>query len=180
MAVTIDAGDVNNVHYANKQPVGLRLALWALARVYDKDIVYSGPLYQSMKVEGNKIRVKFRNVGGGLVAGDIARRPSLAAASGGALKQFIIAGKDRQFVPAEAKIDGDSVWSGATRLPPPSPSATPGCATPKAAIYTIKKDCPPRHSAPTIGPGRRKNTNGGRHGRMAYGACTIRKSDHEE
>ncbi len=119
MAVTIDAGDVNNVHYANKQPVGLRLALWALARVYDKDIVYSGPLYQSMKVEGNKIRVKFRNVGGGLVAGDIARRPSLAAASGGALKQFIIAGKDRQFVPAEAKIDGDSVlvWSDKVAAP---------------------------------------------------------------
>jgi sialate O-acetylesterase len=138
MAVTIDVGDLYNVHYPNKQPVGLRLALWALAKVYDKDIVYSGPLYESMKIEGNKIRVKFRNVGGGLVVGchasvfgsmagttepteSSAPATSSAHASGiqqqrqkhGTLQQFIIAGADRKFVPAEAAIDGDSVlvWS---------------------------------------------------------------------
>jgi sialate O-acetylesterase len=139
MAVTIDVGDVNNVHYANKQPVGLRLALWALAKVYHKDIVYSGPLYESAQVEGNKIRVKFHHVGGGLIVGCHASvcgsmsataeptEPSESATSsahasgiqqqrqkhGTQLQTFLIAGADRKFVPAEAVIDGDSVlvWS---------------------------------------------------------------------
>ncbi len=144
MAVTIDVGDVNNVHYANKQPVGLRLALWALAKVYDKDIVYSGPLYESMKVEGNKIRVKFRNVGGGLSVGQIrtsggnlnsadkqadnhvglpvgALEPSTTKTPGNQtqLRTFQIAGADRKFVPAEASIDGDSVlvWNDKVAAP---------------------------------------------------------------
>jgi len=102
MAVTIDVGDPNDVHPANKEPVGLRLSLLGLARVYGKDIVYSGPLYESMTIEGNKIRIKFKHVGGGLVA-----------KNGGELKQFIIAGEDQKFVPANAKIEGGSVivWS---------------------------------------------------------------------
>ena len=130
MAVTIDVGDVNNVHYANKQPVGLRLALWALAKVYEKDIVYSGPLYESSKVEGNKIRIKFHNVGGGLVVGNVKTSgvnpngadkqagsnvglPVGAVGGSDRLQQFLIAGADRKFVPAEAVIDGDRVlvWS---------------------------------------------------------------------
>jgi sialate O-acetylesterase len=98
MAVTIDVGDPNDVHPGNKEPVGLRLALCALAKVYGKDIVYSGPLYDSMTVEGNTIRLKFKHVGGGLVAKD-----------GAELKQLIIAGEDKKFVPANAKIEGDSV-----------------------------------------------------------------------
>ena len=144
MAVTIDVGDLYNVHYPNKQPVGLRLALWALAKVYDKDIVYSGPLYESMKVEGNKIRVKFRNVGGGLVVGNVktsggapnsadqqavshvglpvgAVGPSTTKDSGNQnqLQQFLIAGADCKFLPAEASIDGDSVlvWSDKVAAP---------------------------------------------------------------
>jgi sialate O-acetylesterase len=144
MAVTIDVGDLYNVHYANKQPVGLRLALWAMAKVYDKDIVYSGPLYESMKVEGNKIRIKFRNVGGGLTVGCVRRsggahngadqqavsnvglpvgavEPSTKKTPGNQtqLQTFLIAGADRKFVPAEASIDGDSVlvWSDKVTAP---------------------------------------------------------------
>ncbi len=98
MAVTVDIGDIKDIHPKNKQEVGRRLALWALAKVYGKDIVYSGPLYKSMAVEGDKIRLQFDHVGGGLVSRD-----------GKPLSDFTIAGADRKFVPATAEIDGDSV-----------------------------------------------------------------------
>jgi len=98
MAVIIDIGEADNIHPKNKQDVGKRLALWALARNYRKKLVYSGPIYKSMKVEGNKIVLQFDSVGGGLVAG-----------RGRALKGFAIAGADRKFVWADAKIVGDGV-----------------------------------------------------------------------
>jgi len=97
MAVTTDVGNIKDIHPKNKQDVGRRLALWALANTHGKDLVYSGPLYESMSVEGDKVRVRFEHVGGGLVA------------KGGPLTHFTIAGKDGQFVPAVATIDGDSI-----------------------------------------------------------------------
>ena len=79
--------------------MGNRLALWALAKEYGrKDIVYSGPLYKSMTVEGSKIRLSFAHLGGGLKSRD-----------GKSLSEFEIAGADGKFVPAEATIDGDTV-----------------------------------------------------------------------
>ena len=99
MAVTTDIGNVKNIHPQNKQEVGRRLAIWALAKTYNKPIaVYSGPLYQGMKSEGNKIRLLFKHTGSGLVARD-----------GKALNWFTIAGADKKFVEAKAVIDGDSV-----------------------------------------------------------------------
>ena len=100
MAVTTDLVDnIKDIHPKNKIDVGNRLALWALAKDYGKkDLVYSGPLYKSMKVEGNKIRLSFAHVGGGLKSRD-----------GKPLSEFEIAGADGKFVPAEATIDGDTV-----------------------------------------------------------------------
>jgi len=98
MATIIDIGEANDIHPRNKQDVGKRLALWALARTYGRDVVYSGPLYRSMAIEGDKIRLRFDHVGSGLVAQD-----------GGLLKGFAIAGKDRKFVWANAKIEGQTV-----------------------------------------------------------------------
>jgi sialate O-acetylesterase len=98
MATIIDIGEASNIHPKNKQDVGKRLALWALAQTYEKDIVYSGPLYKSMKVDRGKIRLSFDQAGGGLVA-----------RGGEALKGFSIAGADRKFVWADAKIDGNTV-----------------------------------------------------------------------
>lgn len=99
MVVTTDIGNVRDIHPRNKQDVGLRLALWALAKTYDKDdLVYSGPLYKSMAVEGNKIRISFEHVGSGLVSRD-----------GEALSWFQIAGEDKEFVDAVAEIDGGTV-----------------------------------------------------------------------
>ena len=97
LAVTIDVGDPDNVHPKNKEPVGERLALIALANVYKRKLEYSGPRYESMKVEGNTIRIRFKHVDGGLEAKD------------GPLKWFQIAGADGQFVDAEASIDGKTV-----------------------------------------------------------------------
>jgi sialate O-acetylesterase len=99
MVVTTDIGDLKDIHPKNKQDVGKRLALWALAKTYGRDsLVCSGPLYKSMAVEGDKIRVRFDYVGGGLASRD-----------GKPLDWFEIAGADKKFVPAEATIDGDSV-----------------------------------------------------------------------
>ena len=97
MAVTIDVGDPKNIHPKNKQAVGQRLALAARAVAYGETLVWSGPLYESMKVEGGKVRIRFRHVGEGL------------AARGGPLQGFTVAGKDRKFVPATAAIDGETV-----------------------------------------------------------------------
>lgn len=100
MVVMTDLVDnVKDIHPGNKQPVGNRLALWALAKDYGKKgIVFSGPLYKSMKVEGAKVRLQFAHVGGGLQARD-----------GKALSEFEIAGSDGKFVPAQATIDGETV-----------------------------------------------------------------------
>jgi sialate O-acetylesterase len=99
MAVTTDIATVRDIHPPNKQDVGKRLALWALANTYGKkDLVYSGPLYESMAVEGDKIRIKFKHTSPGLVSRD-----------GKPLSWFSIAGEDKQFYPATATIDGDTV-----------------------------------------------------------------------
>jgi sialate O-acetylesterase len=98
MAVIIDIGEANDIHPKNKQDVGKRLALWALANIHGKNVVYSGPLYESMEIKDNKIVLRFNHVGGGLVAKD-----------GGPLKGFAIAGQDRKFVWADARIEGDTI-----------------------------------------------------------------------
>jgi lysophospholipase L1-like esterase len=97
MAVAIDIGESYNIHPTNKQEVGRRLALAARAIAYGEDIAYSGPLYDSMIIEGDRIRLKFKHVNGGLVA------------EGEPLKGFIIAGENRRFVWADATIEGDTV-----------------------------------------------------------------------
>lgn len=107
LVVTIDVGDPNNLHPLNKQPVGERLALWALGTTYGQKIVYSGPLFQSMKVEGSQVRIGFRLFASQLVArGDV-------------LKGFSIAGPDRKFHWADAHIDGDTVTVSSSDVPNP-------------------------------------------------------------
>lgn len=97
MAVSIDVGDPDNVHPADKQTVGARLALGARAIAYDENIEYSGPLFREASTEPDGLRVWFDHVAGGLVA------------KGGPLQGFEIAGTDRQFVQAAARIDDRSV-----------------------------------------------------------------------
>jgi sialate O-acetylesterase len=98
MAITIDLGDPKDVHPHRKREVGERLALWALGTTYGRPIVYSGPLYQSMAVEGGQVRINFTQVGSGL-----------EARGGGPLQGFAIAGDDKKFRWAAARIEADSV-----------------------------------------------------------------------
>jgi sialate O-acetylesterase len=107
MAVAMDIGEKTNVHPKNKQVLSERLARIARAKVYGEKIEYSGPMYDSFKVEGSSIRVRFTHVGGGLVA------------KGGDLKWFQIAGADRNFVDAVAKIDGNTIVVTAPGVPLP-------------------------------------------------------------
>jgi sialate O-acetylesterase len=109
MAVTTDIATIGDIHPPNKQDVGKRLALWALANTYGKkDLVYSGPLYESLAVEGEKIRLKFKHAAPGLVSRD-----------GKPLSWFSIAGEDKQFHPATAQIDGDTVVVSSPSVPKP-------------------------------------------------------------
>lgn len=99
MVVTTDIGNINDIHPANKHEVGRRLALWALAKTYGKtELVYSGPLFESMAVEPGQVRIKFKFAEGGLMSRD-----------GKPLSWFSIAGEDKKFVPATADIEGDSL-----------------------------------------------------------------------
>jgi sialate O-acetylesterase len=103
MAVTYDIGEWNDIHPLDKKDVGKRLFLAAEKVAYGNDnMVYSGPVYKSMKVEHNKIVLSFTNIGTGIIA-----------KGGGELKYFSIAGADKHFVWAKAKIDGNKVvvWS---------------------------------------------------------------------
>jgi sialate O-acetylesterase len=99
LAVTIDIGDAKDIHPKDKQDVGNRLALEALRVAYDKKIESSGPIYRSMKVEGDAIRISFDHTGGGLMVKD-----------GDKLVGFAIAGEDRHFVWADAVIKGKDVF----------------------------------------------------------------------
>jgi sialate O-acetylesterase len=99
MAVAIDLGEWNDIHPDNKKDVGERLALIAEKLAYgEKDIICSGPIYQSAIINGNKITISFSNIGSGLITND-----------GEELNQFAIAGADKKFVWAKAKIEGDKV-----------------------------------------------------------------------
>ena len=99
LTVNIDLGDWNDVHPQNKEEVGRRLSLAAERLAYhDKNVVASGPIYQSMSVKGNKVEITFTNCGSGLVTKD-----------GKELKQFAIAGIGSKFVWAQAKIEGNKV-----------------------------------------------------------------------
>jgi sialate O-acetylesterase len=109
MAVVTDIADLRNIHPTNKIDVARRLALWARAKIYgEKGLVYSGPLYRSMTVEGDKARIAFDSVGGGLMTND--GQPPV---------WFEIAGDDHVFYRAEAEIVGDTVVVRSPRVASP-------------------------------------------------------------
>lgn len=95
-AVMIDTGDVTLLHPPNKKPVGERLALLAMARVYKLPVAADGPRYVSAKFDGDKVRIKLTNADG-------LTSPNVP------LPEFIVAGADKKFYPATAVIDGDAL-----------------------------------------------------------------------
>jgi len=103
LVVAIDAGEWNDIHPLDKKTIGQRLALQAKRMAYGaKDLVASGPMFESVSRDGNQLKLKFSETGSGLVAKD-----------GNELKYFSISGDDGEYVWAKAKIDGDKVivWS---------------------------------------------------------------------
>lgn len=108
MVVTTDVGDADNIHPTRKRPVGERLALAARALSYGEKLEYSGPVYKSMTVEGDRAVISFEHLGDGLIA------------KGDELTGFTIAGKDGKFVPAGAVIEGSTVSVSSGRITKPA------------------------------------------------------------
>ena len=107
MVVITDVGDEKDIHPKQKKPVGERLALAARKLAYGEDLVYSGPIYESMRVDGNKVVLKFKHVGDGLTV------------QGDKLKGFTIAGQDKKFYNADAEVAGDTVVVHSDRVEEP-------------------------------------------------------------
>ena len=106
MAVSIDVGEANNVHPADKQTVAGRLALAARAIAYGEKVEYNGPLFREATADGDTMRVYFDSAEG-------------LTAKGGPLKGFEVAGDDGHFVAATARVDGETVVAQATGVPRP-------------------------------------------------------------
>lgn len=112
MAVSIDTAapdEPDKYHPRNKAPIGQRLALQALGHIYGEQITDSGPVFQKMTIQGNKIQLEFDCVEGGLVATERGIPVMASGTPQSQLKGFAIAGEDRKFVWADAKIDGNHV-----------------------------------------------------------------------
>jgi sialate O-acetylesterase len=107
MAVTIDIGDENDIHPRNKLDVGHRLAAWALAGPYGRKVIPSGPLFERYTISGNEVRIRFRHADG------------LKTSDGGPVKGFAIAGEDRRFVWADARIQGETVIVSSPKIAQP-------------------------------------------------------------
>jgi sialate O-acetylesterase len=139
MAVAIDVGEAKDIHPKNKEAVGHRLALAARHVAYREKIVYSGPLYRSMKVKGAKIEVRFSQTGGGLMIGaaPALRVDEPAASPADRLNAFEIAGVDKKFVPAQASIEKDRVvvWSDQVNAPVAVRYAWSAFPEPAANLY---------------------------------------------
>jgi sialate O-acetylesterase len=129
MAVAIDLGDAEDVHPKRKKPVGHRLALAAMKIAYGGDLVCSGPIYESMSVEDARVRLRFRHVGGGLVA----RGEGAPALTG-----FAVAGEDRRFVWAKAIIEGSTVVVQSDRVPRPVAARYGWANNPRCNLYNAE------------------------------------------
>jgi len=134
------------IHYYNKLDPGKRLARWALACQYGKDIPYTGPIFRSYTVDGDKVRVQFeqRGPGGGLMVASKGMQVDYQKDStayveparetpGEKLKHFRLAGKDKVWHPAEAVVDGDEVVVSSKAVPEPRGVQYAYCATPMGA-----------------------------------------------
>ena len=108
MAITIDVGEANDIHPKDKQTVGHRLAQWALGSVYAQKVAAtSGPLPAGHEIRGREMILRFRHTEGGLVA------------QGGPLTGFVVAGADRKWAPAQARLVGNTVVISAPEVPAP-------------------------------------------------------------
>ena len=123
MAVTIDIGEANNIHPKNKQEAGRRVALLALAKTYHKDVICHGPEYSKYETYGLEIKISFTHVDGGLVAHE------------GVLKSFTIAGADKKWHAAAARIAGNVVIVSSEAVPQPAAVRYDWANNPNGNLY---------------------------------------------
>ena len=119
----LDVGEAKDLHPRNKQEVGRRLALAARGVAYGEGIVYSGPIFDSMKIEGGRAHLTFKHTGKGLVA------------KAGKLTGFAVAGADRRFVWAEARIEDDAVVVRSDEVAKPVAVRYAWADNPDASLY---------------------------------------------
>jgi len=140
MATIIDVGDPDEVHGKDKIDVGVRLSLVARHLVYGEDIVYTGPTYDSMKVEGNKVLITFKDTGSGLAIGTPPWTPSgKIPPVASELKGFAIAGADKKWVWAQARINGDQVVVSSDQAPNPVAVRYGWADNPPCNLYNKEK-----------------------------------------
>ena len=125
MAVTIDIGMADNIHPINKQEVGRRLGLWARANVYGEKIPFSGPLPTGHKISGSEMILSFKHTDGGLVAKD------------GELSGFVIAGADKKWHWAKARIEGERVVASSPEVKSPVAVRYAWADNPKCNLYNV-------------------------------------------
>lgn len=123
LVVTIDTGDADNIHPKDKQPVGERLALCALAKHYDKHVVYSGPTLASVERRPGEIRMHFKHTDRGLTV------------KGAKLEEFAVAGEDRKWYWADAHIKGKSVVVTSPSVPNPKEVRYAWQSNPAATLF---------------------------------------------
>ncbi|CAN5549161.1 sialate O-acetylesterase [soil metagenome] len=123
LATIIDVGEADDIHPKDKKTVGERLALNALALEYGQKIAYSGPIYKTMKITGDSIRLSFNHTDGGLIAKD------------GKLEGFAVAGEDRKWHWADARIEGDAVVVRSSEVPKPVAVRYAWATNPAASLY---------------------------------------------
>jgi sialate O-acetylesterase len=140
MATIIDVGDPYEVHGKDKIDVGVRLSLVARHLVYGENIVYSGPTYDSMAVEGNKISISFKHADGGLAIGVPPWTPSgIIPPVANELKGFAIAGSNKKWVWAQARISGDQIVVSNDQVPNPAAVRYGWADNPPCNLYNNEK-----------------------------------------
>ncbi|MGH9762231.1 MAG: hypothetical protein ACREDR_20985 [Blastocatellia bacterium] len=123
LAVTIDTGDPDNIHPKDKRIVGERLALCALARYYRENIPYQGPTFTSVEHIPGALKIHFDHADGGLIV------------KGAKLEEFSIAGRDRKWHWADAKIEGDTIVVSSPMVPEPQAVRYAWQSYPAATLY---------------------------------------------
>jgi sialate O-acetylesterase len=140
MAVTVDIGNPHNIHPTDKVDVGHRLALAARYVAYDEKLVYSGPIYDAMKISGNKITVTFTQTGSGLIVGSAPWvPPGQDPLPTDKLMGFEIAGADHKWVPADARIEEDAIVVSSPQVPAPVAVRYDWANAPKGNFYNKEK-----------------------------------------
>ncbi|MEO0475700.1 MAG: sialate O-acetylesterase [Planctomycetota bacterium] len=138
MAVTTDIGHPSDIHPKNKQDIGARLALWALAKNYGKEVTYSGPMYKSHEVKGNTIVVQFDHVGSGLTVGTKGGShlmDPVKFADSKALEAFSLRDEAGKWHWAKATIDGDTVVLTSDKVAKPTAVRYAYDSLPKVNFY---------------------------------------------